>query len=275
MIIEVDTATSQIVWEWHAWDHLIQDIDPNLPSYGVVSDNPGRIDVNYVLMDLDPDWLHANSIDYNEGLNQVIINIPTFSEFWVIDHSTTTAEAADSVGGLSGKGGDILPMGESSKLYGRGDSTDQVFEYQHDAHWIEPGYQDVCKIMVFNNGDQRLYSSIDIIDPPLDTNNSYNLCFVDSTSPFGPSDIFWSYSDSANFYSRRGLVLQRLQNGNTLICSGFQGKLFEIESQTDSVVWEYIIPIAGALGPLSQGSIPTNNLIFRVQKILSIIPRLE
>jgi hypothetical protein len=40
MILEVNPSTDQIVWEWHAWDHLIQDIDPNLPHYGSISDYP-------------------------------------------------------------------------------------------------------------------------------------------------------------------------------------------------------------------------------------------
>ena len=97
MILEVDTSTSQIVWEWHAWDHLIQDIDPNLPNYGLISQNPHRLDINYNAGNLgnNPDWIHANSLDYNPHLDQIIINCATWNEFWIIDHSTSTIEAAD------------------------------------------------------------------------------------------------------------------------------------------------------------------------------------
>ena len=42
----------------------------------------------------DGDWLHANSIDYNAELDQIILSIPGFNEIWVIDHSTSMAEAA-------------------------------------------------------------------------------------------------------------------------------------------------------------------------------------
>ncbi len=40
----VDGGT--IVWEWHVWDHLIQDRDPAKPNFGVVAENPGRVDLN-------------------------------------------------------------------------------------------------------------------------------------------------------------------------------------------------------------------------------------
>ena len=38
---------AEIVWEWHAWDHLVQDFDESAENYGVVADHPGRLDINY------------------------------------------------------------------------------------------------------------------------------------------------------------------------------------------------------------------------------------
>ena len=265
MILEVNPTTDQIVWEWHAWDHLIQDTDTNLLNYGTISDYPGRININYAFDGTDPDWLHANSIDYNADLDQIIINSPTFNEFWILDHSTTTAEAADNIGGISGNGGDILYRWGNPQAYNRGDSTNQVFEFQHDAHWIPSGLPDEGKIMIFNNGQEREYSSIDIIEPPLDTNNSNNYILNNNSTPYGPLNLYWSYSDSVNFYSARVSGAQQLQNGNILICSGFQGKLFEIEHQTDSVVWEYIIANT-ATGPIIQGAAAAGNNIFRTHR---------
>ncbi len=267
MIIEVNPSTSQIVWEWHAWDHLIQDTDSNLLCYGTISEHPKRININYAYDGTDPDWLHANSIDYNADLDQIIINIPTFNELWIIDHSTTTAEAADSVGGFSGKGGDILYRWGNPQAYNRGDSLDLVFEFQHDAHWIPSGLPDQGKIMIFNNGNQRGYSSIDIIEPPLDTNNSNNYILTNNSTPYGPLNLYWSYSDSINFYSPFISGAQQLENGNILICSGAQGSIFEIEYQTDSVVWDYIIPMIGP-NPIAQGDTvpPMGNICFRAQR---------
>ena len=43
----IGSNNANIVWEWHLWDHLIQDMDPELPNYGVVADHPELQDINY------------------------------------------------------------------------------------------------------------------------------------------------------------------------------------------------------------------------------------
>ena len=107
-VIEVDPATDEIVWEWHTWDHLIQDFDPTRDNYGVVADNPWRVDVNWDTSDGAADWMHTNAIDYNADNDQVILSVPTFNEVWIIDKTTTTEQAAGSFGGFGGRGGDLL-----------------------------------------------------------------------------------------------------------------------------------------------------------------------
>ena len=65
-IIEVEPdgmGGANIVWEWHVWDHLIQDYDSTKANYGVVADHPELINLNYG--DAIADWQHANAIDYN------------------------------------------------------------------------------------------------------------------------------------------------------------------------------------------------------------------
>jgi hypothetical protein len=126
-IVEVQQTgltTGNIVWEWHVWDHLIQDYDPSKENYGVVEDHPELIDINYVTSTED-DWMHTNSIDYNEGFDQILISVHNFGEVWVIDHSTTTEEAAGHTGGNSGKGGDILFRWGNPNAYKRGTSNDR------------------------------------------------------------------------------------------------------------------------------------------------------
>jgi len=58
-IIEVNPNTDQIVWQWDAWDHLIQDHDDTKSNFGIVSENPQRIDINY-----------GNPKTYNNNIGQ-------------------------------------------------------------------------------------------------------------------------------------------------------------------------------------------------------------
>ena len=60
-IIEYSPATGTVVWEWHVWDHVVQERDPTLANYGDVSAHPEKINLNYVLPGStgDADWNHA------------------------------------------------------------------------------------------------------------------------------------------------------------------------------------------------------------------------
>jgi hypothetical protein len=118
-IIEVEptgVTGGNIVWEWHVWDHLIQDHDPSKDNYGDVGDHPELIDINF---GGGVDWNHINSVDYNQELDQIILSAHAFDEIWVIDHSTTTEEAAGHTGGNSGKGGDLLYRWGNPQAYRR------------------------------------------------------------------------------------------------------------------------------------------------------------
>jgi len=241
-IIEVaptGTSGGTIVWEWHVWDHLVQDYDASKENYGVVGDHPELIDVNYALNSAS-DWNHTNSIDYNEGLDQIVLSVHNFSEIWVIDHSTTTSQAAGHSGGNSGKGGDLLYRWGNPQAYGSGTSADQQLFVQHDARWIETGLPGEGNILVFNNGQGRPegdYSSVDEIVPPINSDGSYART---TGSAYGPTEPTWSYTatPSTDFYAQNISGAQRLPNGNTLICQGPDGLFFEVTANGENV-WEY------------------------------------
>lgn len=248
-IIEVQPtgATSgTVVWEWRVWDHLVQDFDPSKDNYGIVGDHPELIDINYGDMFVG-DWLHTNSVDYNLQFDQILIDVHNFNEVWVIDHSTTTEEAAGHTGGNSGKGGDLLYRWGNPEAYDTGTPSDQKLFFQHDATWIKPGLPGEGHILVFNNGNNRpagQYSTVDEFAPPVDSSGEYYLA---PGSAYGPQDYTWTYTANPpnSFYSQVFGGAHRLKNGNTLICDGVSGRFFEV-TPDETKIWEWTNPYPNA-----------------------------
>jgi hypothetical protein len=239
-IIEVEPTgptSGDIVWEWHAWDHLIQDYDPSQENYGNVEDHPELIDINFGTNKAD--WLHTNSIDYNEEFDQILLSVRFFCEIWIIDHSTTTEEAAGHTGGNSGMGGDILYRWGNPQAYDHGTSSDKKFFDQHDARWIDSECPGAGYITVFNNGVNRPgtdYTSVEEIIPPVDENGNYEYT---SGTAYGPEEQSWIYN--TDFYAWYIGGAQRLPSGNTLIVNGPTGEFIEVTPEKE-IVWEYENP---------------------------------
>lgn len=269
-IIEIEPVGSNqinVVWEWNFWDHLIQDYDESKLNFGDVLNNPQLLDINFLGFSAGKmNWLHVNSIQHNPDLDQIIISSRQMNEFYIIDHSTTTAQAASNIGGARGKGGDFLYRWGNPLAYKAGDESDQKLFGQHFPHWIGPGLEDEGKVLIFNNGFDRPsnYSSVDIMVPTQNPDGSYT---IPVGKKIGPENFEWTYidqQDPVNFYSKILSNAQRLSNGNTLICEGTKGKFFEIDKD-NNIVWTYISPL-GNDGPLSQGDEPAVKGIFRASK---------
>lgn len=249
--IEPDGETGgNAVWEWHLWDHLIQDVDPSKDNYGPVGDHPELLDINLGHGSGlgGGDWIHANAIDYHPVLDQITFSSHYLNELYVIDHSTTTEEAASHTGGNSGMGGDLLYRWGNSQNYRAGDAGDQVFFVVHGVNWIDACCPGQGNLIAFNNGDRPGgmddYSSVEEIVPPL---NGFNYDREDG-QPFGPDSPTWLYSDPGSFYSGHYSGAYRLPNGNTLITEAMSGYVFEV-TETGQTVWDYDIPSLLARAP--------------------------
>jgi hypothetical protein len=262
-----------VVWEWHTWDHLVQDFDATKLNYGVVKSHPELIDCAGDQKNLPAFWNHMNSIDYNPALDQIALSVRGNSEVWIIDHSTTTAEARGHTGGKHGKGGDLLYRWGNPAAYRMGTVSDQRYFQQHDVEWVNPDCPGAGNLTCFNNGLGRGdYSTVDEFTPAVDANGNYTMV---AGSIISPANFTWTYQGtSANpMYSENISGAHRLPNGNTIMCSGTVGQFIEVNAAKE-IVWKYICPVA-ATGPLTQGAtIPIDaartaelmNSVFRVYK---------
>jgi hypothetical protein len=245
-IVEYDPASGSVVWEWRAWDHLVQDRDPAKPNYAEdVSTRPDRIDINYLLNGEDgqADWNHLNGVDYNPERDEIVLSSRSFSEIWVIDHATTTDEARGAAGDLKFRFGNPVAYGDTK-------AKRQLF-FQHDAEWIEPGLPGEGNILVFNNGapEIREFSSGDEIVPELDANGDYVRNPRGGFSAKVKRVYPKTEDDDAGEFAAIVSSAQRLPNGNTLLAYGPQGRVVEVTPK-GKVAWDYVNPYS-ALRPTS------------------------
>jgi hypothetical protein len=236
-IVEVQPSGSTggtIVWEWHAWDHLVQHYDASRDNYGVVADHPELLDINMSGAGglQGGDWMHTNGISYNPDLNQIVISSHNLNEIYVIDHSTTTAEAASHSGGQAGRGGDILYRWGNPSHYGAPGT--QYFDVVHCAMWVPAGLPGAGDILAFNNRDGQGTSQVVELVPPYDGSYGYNWT---AGTAYAPTTPVWTYTASG-FYSQHLGWCERLPNGNTLICESTSGYLFEVNS-SGVTQWSY------------------------------------
>ena len=282
MILEFEPQPpdgARVVWEWHAWDHMVQNRDASLGDHGDPSAHPELIDINggrqlpediaeeelarfrevgYVPADSEHDpsseLLHMNAIVYNAALDQIAMSIHAYNEIWIIDHSTTTEEAAGHTGGRWGHGGDLLYRWGNPRAYGRGEEAEQRTFGQHDIRWIPESLPGAGNLLVFSNnvpGSEAPHSEVFEITPPTDDAGRYVLRGAD---PYGPTTPTWSYaaSDPTAFHSPFISGAHRLPDGHTLITSGGPGRVFEVTPEGE-VVWEYRSPNSGDVEIPDQG----------------------
>jgi hypothetical protein len=234
-IVEIEpvgSTSGNIVWRWELWDHIVQNVNPSLPNFGILSDYPERIDINAGEIQ-NGDWIHVNALDYNPELDQIVFSSNWLNEIFVIDHSTTTEEAAGSTGGNSGMGGDILFRWGNPGNYDRGDSSTQVLWNVHGVNWIDPGLVGENRLLLFNNGNDDGTSDLIEFMPPLLSDLTYAMVPGD---PFLPKrdDYDWFYEQDG-FWGGHLCGVYRLPNGNTLATDGPGREIREISPEGETI----------------------------------------
>jgi hypothetical protein len=310
-VVEVNRAGT-VIWEWCFFDHVVQDMYPALPTYGVIANTPGKIDLNIRGNGVKSDWNHCNSLDYNQDKDMIVIN-SVHGEFYVIDHGNTfipndpdssIALAASSLGDFKYRFGDPAKYdhGDPPSVndnWEKASAGHKQLGGSHDIQWIKPGLPGAGNFLVFNNA-QNLFelsgqSYIVEINPYLNSSGTTTSNFIDPpdagytilNSPNSnlmkekrnrSKQIVWTYSSKNNtsFYSTIGSSAQRLPNGNTLVCAMNDGHFFEVSPTDTSIVWEYTNPMTrDGLKHIKVDNYPTYNGVFRAYRYAADHPALD
>ena len=239
-ILELEPESGEIVWEWHIWDHTVQDVNSELSNFGIISEHPELFDINRGPVGIDAggpqganaDWMHINAIHYNSILDQIVISSRTQNEIFILDHSTSAEEVLGHSGGNSGMGGDFLYRWGNPENYGRGDESDRILGDQHSINWIPAGYPGEGNLILFNNFHEDNTSAVLEFSPPLDDNN---YAIIEGES-FGPETWEWIYTGDITTPMQGGAF--RLPNGNTLITQTHTATVIEVDSEGNEL-WSF------------------------------------
>jgi hypothetical protein len=217
----VGLNSAVVVWQWNVWDHLVQNVTVGGGNYQTsIVNNPQLLNINYATQ---KDWMHMNGIDYNPILDQIVVSSHNMNEWYVIDHSTTTAQAATHVGGNSGKGGDFLYRWGNPPAYQAAGT--KILSVTHDAHWIPEGSPNAGYLVGINNqGVAGPKTTVDQVSPP---RNNYNYT-ITAGAQYQPASFTLRHT-SSGYTSNMGSSDQ-FPNGNQMICLATAGLIYEIDA---------------------------------------------
>ncbi|MFP3897134.1 MAG: aryl-sulfate sulfotransferase, partial [Anaerolineales bacterium] len=227
--LEIDSE-GKLLWEWHGEEHLQELTD--LAGLQIPIDWEARCAQEVELRrSWDPTLQEATPQELEETREQLICQ---FSFDWahnntcqVIEENAAAAEDARFRPGniiFSYRTLDIIGVidrdtGEIVWAWGPG-----IIDGQHKPHMLPNGH-----ILLFDNGTRRGWSRVIEMDPL-------------------SGEIVWEYTGSPREQFFSGFIsgAQRLPDGNTLICEGGKGRLFEVTPEKE-IVWEFLSPFRGII----------------------------
>ena len=244
-------GSTTVVWEWAVENHLSQDLDANRANFVDVGSERGRVDINFNAGIASGDYFHISGIDYSEERDEIVLCPNNIDELWVIDHSTTTAEAATSTGGARGQGGELIYRWGNPQVYDfhNGSTEPGFLRRAHDPRWcVDPDSGEI-QLTVHNNEQvdntpQTADSQALLLDLPLNESGDYVINDAETFLPEAPVVLY--ERDPANpFFSTPFMgSAQRLGNGNILITLALTRTLVEVD-QAGQIVWEETISSGG------------------------------
>ncbi len=258
VILEADWE-GNVLWEWNCHEHF-DEFGFREAAKNTLCRNPNYRSTQPEGMG---DWMHLNSMSvlgpnkwYDAG-----------DERFHPDNIIVDGRETNILFIISKKTGKI-----TWKIGPDYDSTPELRRIgwiigQHHAHMIPRGLPGEGNILVFDNGG---WAGYDIPNPGCPTGVKAALRDYSRVLEIDPVSlkIVWQYTpkeagflepmDSNRFYSPFISGAQRLPNGNTLICEGSDGRVFEVTSDYE-IVWEFISPYKGKFVPM--------NMVYRAYRV--------
>ncbi len=242
LIVEVDWE-GEIIWEWLLSDHF-DEIGLSEVSKNTLYRNPNSVSKTDGF-ETAGDWAHINSMStlgpnkwYDAGderfhPDNIIFDCRDLNFSAIISKKT---------GKLVWKLG---PYYDTPELKHIG-----WIIGQHHVHMIPKGLPGEGNILIFDNGG---WAGYDAPNPGSPTGFNAALRDYSRVLELDPTtlEIVWQYTpkeagflvplDAQRFYSGFISGMQRLPNGNTMICEGSNGRVFEVTKEHE-LVWEFVCP---------------------------------
>ncbi len=200
---EVDPK-GNTVWEWHGMEHF----DPDLDIIGAI--HPRE------------EWTHVNTVDVMPDGNIMSCSRHTDGAF-IVDRQT---------GDIVWRWGNVAYLDkETGKVEHKDIRDPKTMGGPHNAHIIREGLPGAGNMLIYDNAMYTFYSRALEVD-------------------IKSGDIVWESEDD---YGLEGYVkgrvhftpfisgADRLPNGNTLICCGGNGVVFEVTRERE-IVWHWVRP---------------------------------
>ena len=230
----IGTNSVNVVWKWKMWDHLVQNLYPAQANYqpSIVT-HPELININY---NVQADLMHMNGIDYNPVLDQIALSSRYKDEIYIIDHSTTIAEAASHSGGKAGKGGDILYRWGNPAAYQA--VGPKILDAPHDSHWVPEGGKDAGMFVGLNISGVTTPSARTCVDKVYTPRVNYTYT-INIGSAFTPTQVSKRYMSPVQIAGYSNSV--QFRNGNMQMCFT-TGNIWEVDTNGTTIFTKYIGP---------------------------------
>lgn len=271
-LYEVDWE-GNLTWQWHAWEYYDQMGFCDAAREAVYEtfsgfDPNGGSDYHHfnAASYLGPNkWYDAGDLRFHP--DNVIFDCRSSNILGIIArHDHPEGQWAS---------GDVIWRVGPDYSYGRPEHKLGQIIGQHHVHMIPQGLPGAGNILVYDNGGNAGYGPL---MPGLSPTANNRLREYSRILEFDPVtlEVVWEYANpmaryddqgncvEASFFSPFISGAQRLANGNTLICQGSNGRIFEVTAEKE-IVWEYISPHLGPVNP-EAGQFGSTN-IYRAYRI--------